>query len=142
MRITPAYAAHLRLKVRVTDVGAQKLDRSSLATYNMVISAFQIVDKLGRSQFFQNTFLLANISMEVVLGMLFLILNNVDIQFAEKKLTWRTYTTKKSFPTTCQVEIMNGKKFAKVVFDENVEAFLVYASSLQSRMTIHLATKA
>ena len=26
--ITPAYAAHLRLKVRVTDVGVQKIDES------------------------------------------------------------------------------------------------------------------
>ena len=54
--MTPAHAAHLGLKVRVTDVGAQKIDGSSLATYGMVIAAFQIVDKLGRSQFFQGTF--------------------------------------------------------------------------------------
>ena len=38
--MTPAHAAHLGLKVRVTDVGAQKIDRSSLATYGMVIAAF------------------------------------------------------------------------------------------------------
>ena len=48
----PAYAAHLGLKVRVTDVGAQKIDRSSLAIYNMVIAAFQVVNKLDCSQFF------------------------------------------------------------------------------------------
>ena len=53
----------------------------------MVIAAFQVVDKLGRSQFFQETFLLADISMEVVLSMPFLILNKADIQFAEKELT-------------------------------------------------------
>ena len=77
--MTPAYAAHLGLKVRVTDVGTQKIDGSSLATYGMVIAAFQVVDKLGRSRFFQETFLLADISMKVVLGMPFLTLSNADI---------------------------------------------------------------
>ena len=38
--MTPAYVAYLGLKVRVTNVGAQKIDRSSLATYGMVIAAF------------------------------------------------------------------------------------------------------
>ena len=38
--MTLAYAAHLGLKVRVTNVGAQKIDKSLLATYNMVIAAF------------------------------------------------------------------------------------------------------
>ena len=51
--ITPAYAAHLSLKVRVTDVGTQKIDRSSLASDSMVIATFQVVDKLDRSRFFQ-----------------------------------------------------------------------------------------
>ena len=85
--MTLAYAAHLGLKVRVTDVGVQKIDGSSLATYGMIIAAFRVVNKLGRSWFFQETFLLAEISMEVVLAMLFLTFSNVDVQFAEKKLT-------------------------------------------------------
>ena len=50
--MTPAYAAHLGLKVRMTDIGAQKIDGSLLATYDMVIAAFQVVDKLGCSRFF------------------------------------------------------------------------------------------
>ena len=82
-----AYAAHLGLKVRVTNVGTQKIDGSSLTTYGIVIAAFQVVNKLGRSWFFQETFLLADISMEVVLEMPFLTLSNADVQFVEKKLT-------------------------------------------------------
>ena len=50
--MTPAYTTYLNLKVRVTDVGVQKIDRFSLATYGMVIAAFQVVNKLGHSQFF------------------------------------------------------------------------------------------
>ena len=38
--ITPDHTAHLSLKIRMTDVGVQKIDRSSLATYGMVIAAF------------------------------------------------------------------------------------------------------
>ena len=47
--ITPAYAAYLGLKVKMTDVRAQKIDGSSLANYDIVIAAFQIVNKLGCS---------------------------------------------------------------------------------------------
>ena len=85
--MTPAYAAYLDLKVRVTNVDAQKIDGSSLAIYGMIIATFYVADKLGRSWFFQEIFLLANISIEVVLGMFFFTFSNTDIQFAEKKLT-------------------------------------------------------
>ena len=36
----PAYAAHLGLKVRVTNIRVQKIDGSLLAIYSMVIPAF------------------------------------------------------------------------------------------------------
>ena len=77
--MTSTYAAHLGLKIRIIDVGARKTNASSLATYGMVIAAFQVVDKFGRSWFFQETFLPANISMKVVLGMSLLTFSNADI---------------------------------------------------------------
>ena len=77
--MTLAYAAHLDLKVKVTNVGTQKINGSSLATYSMVIVAFQIVNKLDCSRFFQETFLRADISMEVVLGIPFLTFSNADV---------------------------------------------------------------
>ena len=85
--MTLTYAAKLGLKVRKTDIGAQQIDGSTLKTFEMVLADFQVEDKLGRARFFQKTFLLANISTEVVLGILFLTLSNADIQFVEKKLT-------------------------------------------------------
>ena len=84
--MTLAYAAHLGLKVRVINDDAQKIDGSSLATYGMVIAAFQIFNKLSCSRFFQKTFLLTDINMEVFLSMVFLIFSNADIQFAKKEL--------------------------------------------------------
>ena len=45
----------------------------------MVIIAFHVFDKFGYFWFFQKAFLLANISIKVVLSMLFLTFNNVNI---------------------------------------------------------------
>ena len=50
--MTLAYTAYLDLKMRVIDIGVQKIDGSLLANYGMVIAAFQVVGKLGRSWFF------------------------------------------------------------------------------------------
>ena len=139
--MTPDYAAHLDLKVGVINVDIQKIDGLLLGTYSMVIAIFQVVHKLGRPRFFQKTFLLADISMKVVLGMPFLIFGNLDIQFAKKELTWRTYTTKKTLPNTWRVKIIDQKKFAKVALDENVRAFVIHIGSLKSRITIYLTRK-
>ena len=69
-----------------TNVAAQKIEKSLLKTYGMVIAAFQVLDKLGYFQFFQEIFLLTNISINLVLSISFLIFSNVNVQFAEKKL--------------------------------------------------------
>ena len=84
--MTPTYAAKLGLKVRKTNIRAQKIDSSILKTFEIVLTDFQLEDKLGRARFFQETFLLADISVEVVLDMPFLTLSNADIQFIEKEL--------------------------------------------------------
>ena len=77
--MTLTYAAKLGLKVRKTDIKAQKINGSTLETFEMVLVDFQVEDKLGRARFFQKTFLLADISMEVVLGIPFFTLSNADI---------------------------------------------------------------
>ena len=51
----------------------------------MVIIVFQILDKLGCFCFFQKTFLLANIGIEIIFDILFLTFSNVDIQFTKKE---------------------------------------------------------
>ena len=48
--IAPAYASKLGLRVRRTDVGAQKIDGSTLETFGMVLASFQVEDKLGRAR--------------------------------------------------------------------------------------------
>lgn len=53
----------------------------------MVLTNFQIEDKLEKARLFQKMFLLADLSVELVLGMLLLTFSNADIKFAKKKLT-------------------------------------------------------
>ena len=50
--MTPAYTKKLGLQTQKTDVGAQKIDGSSLDTFGIVIAGFQVIDKLGRARFF------------------------------------------------------------------------------------------
>ena len=78
--MTPAYVAKLGLGVQETDIGAQKIDGSILDTFGMVLADFQVEDKLGRTRFFQETFLVANTTSEVIFGIPFLTLSNIDIQ--------------------------------------------------------------
>ena len=84
--MTPAYTAKLGLAMQKTDVGAQKINGSILVIYGIVKTGFSIYNKLGKVRFFEENFLLANTSMEVVLAMLFLTFSNANIRFAEKEL--------------------------------------------------------
>ena len=77
--ITLVYAKQLALQVQKTDVGAQKIDGSLLWTFGMVIAGFQVEDKLDKARIVQELFLLAETSIEMVLGMFFFILSNADI---------------------------------------------------------------
>ena len=71
----------------------------------------------------------------------FFTLSNADIQFAEKELTWRSYTIAEALPTPKQVEIIDRKEFAKAALVEHVEAFVVHVTSL-STMPIYPAREA
>ena len=140
--MTPAYAKQLGFQVQKTDVKAQKIDGSLLPTFGMVIAGFQVEDKLGKARFFQQSFLLPETSMEVMLEMPFLIFSNVDIQFAEKKLIWRSYTAAEVLATTKRVELIDKKEFAKAALDEESKTFVVHVSALEAslgsaKMTIH-----
>ena len=91
----------------------------------MVIVDLQIEDKISRSKFFQETFLVANIKFEVILGMSFLKLSNADVLFGEKTFIWRFFTTSKALLITKQIQIINKKNFVIVAFDSNSKMFIM-----------------
>ena len=102
--ISPAFVERLGLKIRKTNVGAQKIDGSTLETFKMVIADFQVEDKGGIPRFFQETFLVANTKFKVILGMPFLKLSNADVLFSKGKLMWKSYIINKLLPTTKRVQ--------------------------------------
>ena len=81
----PAFAKKLGLVVRTTNVGAQKIDGTTLETYGMVVAAFSVIDQADRVRFFEETFLVANVSPDVVLGMLFLALSGAAVDFPKRE---------------------------------------------------------
>ena len=104
----------------------------------MVIADFQVEVKVGKSKFFQEIFLVANIKFEVILKMPFLKLSNADVSFEKKTLTWRTYTTNKALPTIKQVQIINKKNFVIVVLDADSKTFVIHmAIRKQEKMPVH-----
>ena len=80
--MTLGYTLKLSLKVRFTNVEAQKINGSNLKTFGMVLASFQVEDTLRTTRFFQETFLLTDLNIKVVLGMPFLTLSNANIKFA------------------------------------------------------------
>ena len=77
-----AFAKQLGLPIRAIDIGAQKIDGIMLDIYGIVVAAFSVEDKANRARFFEETFLVANISRKIVLGMSFLTLSDADIHFS------------------------------------------------------------
>lgn len=84
--ISPTFAKNLGLWVWRIEIGAQKNDGSSPKTFEIVRASFSIDNKSIRSSFFEETFLIANININIVLIMFFLILSNLQINFLEQKL--------------------------------------------------------
>ena len=128
----PAFAEKLGLVVQTINVGAQKIDGTTLETYGMMVMAFSVTDQADKVRFFEEIFLVANVSPDVVLGMLFLTLNGVDIDFLKKKLQWRSYIIKEALPTTKQVELVGKKEFTAAAFDLVHETFVVHVVFLKS----------
>ncbi len=52
----------------------------------MVVSTFFMLDKDDKERFFEESFLLTNVKPDVVLGILFLIMSNADIDFQAQDL--------------------------------------------------------
>ena len=130
--VHPVFVKELGLLIRLIDVGAQKIDGIMLKIYGMVVAAFLVEDKTNRVSFFEKTFLVTNVSPEVVLGMLFLILSGADVDFLGRELRWRTYSTKEILQTTRRVELVGKKKFVAVALDPEHEIYIIHVGLVSS----------
>lgn len=77
--ITRSYIVKLDFKIYATDVKAQKINSFTFKIFEIVLTSFQINNKLEKSRFFQNFF----DDVKVVLEILFFIFSNANIQFEE-----------------------------------------------------------
>ena len=120
----------LELPIRPTDVRAQKINGILLDIFGIIVTAFSVIDKANRGKFFEEVFLVANVSPEVVLEMPFLTLSSANVDFLGRELRWRTYTTKKALPTTKRVELVGKKEFAAAALDPELETYVVHVGSI------------
>ncbi len=79
--MSQAFAQQLGLKICKINIGAQKIDGTTLEIYGMVVSTFSVSDKDGRKRFFEKSFLLADVKPDIVLGIPFLIMSNANVDF-------------------------------------------------------------
>lgn len=137
--ITSIYAVKIDFATRTSSISAQKIDGLVMKIYGMIRTEFSIYDKLGRTWFFDKTFLLTNTNIKIVLDMLFLSHSNPNLQFGARKFTWKIYTTTKIMFTTMQVELIDKHKFVRIVLDKLFETFVIYVTILEvsTGMTIH-----
>ena len=132
----PAFVEKLGLVVQTTNVGVQKIDGTTLETYGMVVAAFSVIDQADKIKFFEEIFLVINVSPNMVLEMYFFILSGADVNFLKRELWWRLYTIEEAFPTTKRVELVRKKEFADATLDPGHEIFMVYVASLESPSNI------
>ena len=103
-----------------------------LDTYRIIVAAFLVIDKANQVRFFKKTFLVANFSPEVVLGMSFFTFSSINIDFWRQKLWWRTYIIYKVFLTINHIKLVEKKEFAALALNSEYEIFIVYVVLLNS----------
>lgn len=74
-----AFVSKLDLKMHYINIRAQNIKDSTFKIFEIILPSFWIKDKLSQACCFQESFLLTYISMEVILDMLFLTINNANI---------------------------------------------------------------
>ena len=69
---------------------------------------------------------MADTKFEVILGMSFLKISNVDMSFGEETLMWKSYTINKVLPIIEQVQLINPKEFVITALDADNKTFIMH----------------
>ncbi len=56
----------------------------------MVVSTFFVLDKDGKERFFEESFLLVDVKLDIVFKISFLTMSNIDVDFQTWDLQWRS----------------------------------------------------
>ena len=128
----PAYVEKLGFVVQIINISAKKINGTIFEIYEMMVTAFLVTDQADKVRFFEKTFLVANFSPNVVLGIFFLILSGADVDFLKRELWWRFYIIEKDFSTIKQIELVEKKVFAAIAIDLKHKNFVVHIAFLKS----------
>ena len=77
--VSPKVVFGMHFKIKI-----QKINDSMLDIYGILVAVFFLTDKANWIRFFEETFLVANVSLEVVFRMSNLILSSTDINSLNK----------------------------------------------------------
>lgn len=91
----------------------------------MIFAIFLVKNKIRNTLFFEKTFLLINISINITLIMFSLTLNNTNIYFSNSKIIYRLYTIAEIFSITKQINLIKKITFAKVVINLSNKTFIL-----------------
>lgn len=95
-----SFAKKLIFRICKTDVVTQKINGGRQETYIIVIVSSQLNDKDKKSHFFEDTFGLPDISINVTFGIFFLTLSKVKVKVNDSELRSRLYTAAETLSIT------------------------------------------
>ena len=124
--INMKWAKKKKFQLLHTDVGLRAVQGKPVVTYGMCVINFNAYDRYHRLRTFEETFLVGDIETRMILGMPWLALANPDINHAERKLTWRTYTVSCAMSTERRVELIDPEELAEIAVSRSLETFVMH----------------
>lgn len=130
------YTIKLSFYTKKIKIDMQKIDKSYSNIFKIVITNCLIKNKLESIQFFYKAFLLANISLEVVLKIFSLTFSKRNMLFTKQKLVFRTYIAIETLLIFKRVEIIDKRKYTVMVLNADIEIFGIYITALSKYKTM------
>lgn len=84
--MSQAFTSQPSLKVQKTNIGAYKIEDTTLKIYGIVVLTFFVLNKDARERFFEESFFWADVKPDIMLTMLFLIMSNANFYFQARDL--------------------------------------------------------
>lgn len=123
-----SFVKKLGLNIQKTIISAHKIDNNRLKIYKIIIVLVYVDDKDRKYCFFEETYLLADISIDIACKMFFLTLSNVEVNFYNRQFRLSLYMIAKIFSITRQVELVKKREFAVAALDPKDEIFVVHVT--------------
>ena len=106
----------------------------------MIVAGFEITNSKDRTQWFEETFFIADIPQLLVLGITFLKLENLNVSCTACIMDWRQWDAEITFMTIYRVELIEPENFIQQVLEESAQAYLCHVIMIEaSPHQVHLS---